>query len=226
MQNYLKKPFGIIFILLIFVGCFSHPQPSAWAKKRKFRHKGVFHIVKKGQTLWRIAKTYNIPIQKIRAANQLRNTHQIQAGQKLWIPGARKVLSVPPTCPPQVSPPQFFWPLKGKIIREFGQYGLQHSEGIDIHAPINTSVKAASDGRVIYAGSDLKGYGKVIIIQHNSGYSSIYANNKENLVKAFIKVQSGQVIARVGGGEEGEVPYLHFEIRHHHQALDPISFLR
>jgi len=227
MGNYLKKVFGILFVLLLFVSCLTPSTPSAWAKKRKFSRKGVFHIVKKGQTLWRIAKSYNVPIQKIRAANRLKNTHQIQAGQKLWIPGARKVLSVPPTCPSQLSSPQFFWPLKGKIIREFGQYGLQHFEGIDIQAPINTSVKAASGGRVIYAGNDLKGYGKVIIIQHNSGYSTIYANNKENLVKAFVEVKSGQIIARVGGGEAGGgVPYLHFEIRHHHQALDPISFLR
>ncbi|UCE04918.1 MAG: M23 family metallopeptidase, partial [bacterium] len=57
------------------------------------------------------------------------------------------------------------------------------------------------------------------------GYSTVYANNAENLVKVLSKVHSGQVIARVGQTERSEVPYLHFEIRHHHKALDPISFL-
>ena len=225
MRSYLKKGFTIFLVLFILAGCITHPKPSAWGRSRKSRHRGVVHIVKKGQTLWRIAKTYNVPIRKIHAANRLKNNNQIQAGQKLWIPGARKVLPVPATCSSQVSPPCFLWPLKGKIIQGFGQYGLQHSEGIDIQVLLDTSVKAAADGRVIYAGSDLKGYGKVIIIQHKSGYSTVYANNKENLVKAFSKVHSGQVIALVGGAEESKNPYLHFEIRHHHQALNPISFL-
>jgi len=224
-QIHLREGFGITLAFLVLTGCPPQPRSSAMGRSRKPRPEGVIHVVQKGQTLWNISKTYNVSLQAILAANHLKRHNQIRAGQKLWIPGARKVLSVPPTCPPSAPPPKLSWPVYGTVIRKFGPYGLQRSEGIDIQAPLGTPVKAAAPGQVIYAGNHLRGYEKVIIIQHDNGYSTVYANNNENLIGESDEVHSGQVIARVGCDGKSEIPYLHFEIRYHQKALDPISFL-
>jgi len=224
-QIHLKEGLGITLAFLILTGCPTQLRSSALERSRKSRHGGVIHVVQKGQTLWNISKTYDIPLQAILAANHLKRHNEIRVGQKLWIPGARKVLSVPPTCPPSAPPPKLSWPVYGTVIRKFGPYGLQRSEGIDIQAPLGTPVKAAAHGQVIYAGNHLRGYEKVIIIQHDNGYSTVYANNSENLIKESAEVHSGQIIARVGCDGKSEIPYLHFEIRYHQKALDPISFL-
>ncbi len=219
--NFLKKVFllGIIFFSAM-TGCHpSHRSP----KSRNLSQRGVSHVVEKGQTLWNIARTYGVPVKQICQANELKSSHRIKEGQKIWIPGAKAKLSVPPTC--VFREVKFFWPLQGPILRKFGQHGLQRMEGIDIQSSFGTPIAAAAAGEVIYAGKDLKGYDRVIIIQHEGGYSTIYANNIENLVEVHQKVNPEQIIAKIGQGTEGKEPYVHFEIRHHQQALDPISLL-
>jgi len=252
MQICPKKCLGIFFIFFILTGCVIRPGASSALEKKKrdlpgLSGQGVSHTVQAGQTLWRIAQVYKVPIQKICVDNRLKNDSEIYAGQKIWISGAQKVLSVPATCPlltgssssasssssfsssssstASSSPLSFIWPISGRVIRGFGQDGLQRSEGIDIQAPPGTVVKAAAPGRVIYASSDLLGYGKIIIIQHQGGYSTVYAHTQENLVKVNSRVSSGEVIARIGkSGDDGTV-FLHFEIRYRQKAFDPISSL-
>jgi len=107
----------------------------------------------------------------------------------------------------------------------FGQDGLQRSEGIDIQAPSGTLVKAAAHGKVIYASSDLLGYGKIIIIQHRGGYSTVYTHIQENLVEVNSTVSSGEAIARIGQSGDNAIASLHFEIRYRQKAFDPISYL-
>ncbi|MEW5802436.1 MAG: peptidoglycan DD-metalloendopeptidase family protein [bacterium] len=182
---------------------------------------GVFHCVQKGQTLWKIAQVYKVPLQKLCADNHLKSAHQIYAGQKLWISGGKRVLSVPATC----SVLAFSWPLQGEVIRNFGQDGLKRCEGIDIQAPAGTIVQAAAPGQVIYASSDLKGYGKIIILQHQGGYTTVYAHNQENLVQVNRTVLAKEAIARVGQSGDDGGAYLHFEIRYQQKAFDPISYL-
>lgn len=85
-------------------------------------------------------------------------------------------------------------------------------------------VNAAAAGEVVYAGSELAGYGKLIIMKHNNSYLSAYAHNKELLVREGDSVKAGQKIAEIGSTGTTE-PKLHFEIRHNGKPVDPMRFL-
>jgi len=101
----------------------------------------------------------------------------------------------------------------------------QQNDGINIAVPENTPVKAAEDGVVAYAGSELKGYGNLVLVRHPNGYVTAYAHAKELLVKRGDQVKRGQVIARSGQTGNVNTPQLHFEIRKGSSPLDPTRFL-
>jgi murein DD-endopeptidase MepM/ murein hydrolase activator NlpD len=122
--------------------------------------------------------------------------------------------------------PKFRWPANGRVIAGFGpSTNGQQNDGINIAVPENTPVKAAEDGVVAYAGSELKGYGNLVLVRHPNGYVTAYAHAKELLVKRGDQVKRGQVIARSGQTGNVNAPQLHFEIRKGAAPLDPIKFL-
>jgi lipoprotein NlpD len=114
------------------------------------------------------------------------------------------------------------WPTKGKLENLFNE--AQGQKGIDIVGSLGQEIKAAGPGKVIYSGEDLKGYGKLIIIKHNNAYLSVYAHNKELLVKEGQVIMKGQKIATMGDSGTDKVK-LHFEIRKQGQSVDPTNFL-
>ncbi len=116
----------------------------------------------------------------------------------------------------------FRWPAKGRVINGYGSSG---NEGINIAVPEGTPVKAAEDGTVAYAGSDVKGYGKLVLVRHNNGYVSAYAHNGELDVRPGDKVKRGQTIAKSGATGNVTSPQLHFEIRKGATPVDPIPHL-
>ena len=118
------------------------------------------------------------------------------------------------------------WPVKGKIISGFGPKanGLKN-EGINIAVPEGTSIRAADGGVVAYAGSELKGYGNLVLIRHAGGYVTAYAHAKELLVKRGDTVKRGDIIAKAGQTGAVSSPQLHFEVRKGATALDPIKNL-
>jgi murein DD-endopeptidase MepM/ murein hydrolase activator NlpD len=118
----------------------------------------------------------------------------------------------------------FRWPAKGRVIAGFG--GARGNEGINIALPEGTPVKAAEDGTVAYAGSDVKGYGKLVLIRHDNGYVSAYAHNGEITVKHGEKVKRGQPIAKSGQTGNVTSPQLHFEIRKGASPIDPMPHLQ
>jgi murein DD-endopeptidase MepM/ murein hydrolase activator NlpD len=122
--------------------------------------------------------------------------------------------------------PKFRWPANGRVIAGFGPttHG-QQNDGINIAVPENTPVKAAEEGVVAYAGSELKGYGNLVLVRHSNGYVTAYAHAKELLVKRGDQVKRGQVIARSGQTGNVNAPQLHFEVRKGASPLDPIKFL-
>ncbi len=122
--------------------------------------------------------------------------------------------------------PKFRWPANGRVIAAFGPttHG-QQNDGINIALPENTPVKAAEEGVVAYAGSELKGYGNLVLVRHPNGYVTAYAHAKELLVKRGEQVKRGQVIARSGQSGNVNAPQLHFEVRKGASPLDPIKFL-
>jgi murein DD-endopeptidase MepM/ murein hydrolase activator NlpD len=122
--------------------------------------------------------------------------------------------------------PKFRWPANGRIISAYGPTtNGQQNDGINIAVPENTPVKAAEDGVVAYAGSELKGYGNLVLVRHPNGYVTAYAHAKELLVKRGDQVKRGQVIARSGQSGNVNAPQLHFEIRKGASPLDPTKFL-
>ncbi|ACB82846.1 Peptidase M23 [Methylorubrum populi BJ001] len=127
-----------------------------------------------------------------------------------------------PAAAPQAPAESFRWPAKGRIINGYGSGG---NEGINIAVPEGTPVKAAEDGTVAYAGSDVKGYGKLVLVRHNNGYVSAYAHNGELDVRPGEKVKRGQTIAKSGATGNVTSPQLHFEIRKGATPVDPMPHL-
>lgn len=113
------------------------------------------------------------------------------------------------------------WPTKGKVIAGFGQ---TKNKGIDIAGNKGQAVTASASGKVIYAGSDLRGYGKLVIIKHSKSFLSVYAHNSKIIVKEGQLVKRGQNIAAMGNTDTNRVK-LHFEIRQKGKSVDPAKFL-
>jgi murein DD-endopeptidase MepM/ murein hydrolase activator NlpD len=129
------------------------------------------------------------------------------------------VLSTPEPAPDA----RFTWPVRGEVLSDFGpkDSGL-HNDGINIAAPRGSVVRAAADGIVAYAGNELRGFGRTVLIKHADGWITAYAHNETILVERGDKVQRGQVIARVGSTGDVTTPQLHFEVRNGSRAVDPL----
>lgn len=115
------------------------------------------------------------------------------------------------------------WPVKGEVLETFqGEGGL--NKGIDIRGKLGEPVLAAADGEVVYSGSGLRGYGKLVIVKHNDQFLSAYAHNRVLVVAEGDKVKSGQKIAEVGFSGTNTAK-LHFEIRLDGKPVDPLGYL-
>jgi murein DD-endopeptidase MepM/ murein hydrolase activator NlpD len=120
----------------------------------------------------------------------------------------------------------FRWPVLGRIISEFGaKPDGGHNDGIDVAVPQGTSVKAAENGVVAYAGDELKGYGNLVLVRHANNWVSAYAHNDELLVKRGDKVRRGQIIAKAGTTGSVSQPQVHFELRRGSRPVDPTKYL-
>jgi lipoprotein NlpD len=116
----------------------------------------------------------------------------------------------------------WMWPATGKLITGFSD--TANLKGIDIAGKEGQPVVASAAGKVVYAGTGLRGYGKLVIIKHNATYLSAYAHNREILVKEGQQVAKGQKIAEMGNTDSDQVK-LHFEIRRQGKPVDPLKFL-
>lgn len=118
------------------------------------------------------------------------------------------------------------WPVKGKVIGSFGPRpdGI-HNDGVNISVPLGTEVHAAESGEVVYSGSELKGYGNLILVRHSNGWITAYAHNEELLAKRGDKVKRGQVLAKAGKSGQIDQPQVHFELRQGSKPVDPTPFM-
>jgi murein DD-endopeptidase MepM/ murein hydrolase activator NlpD len=122
--------------------------------------------------------------------------------------------------------PHFIWPLRGTLVSDICSNGSERRfKGIDIAAPEGTSVEAAADGVVLYAGNELKDYGNVILVRHNGDWVTAYAYVENPQVKRGDAVRQGDVIAVSGHSITMNTPLLHFEIRKQSSAVDPLRLL-
>jgi lipoprotein NlpD len=115
----------------------------------------------------------------------------------------------------------FIWPAQGGLLAKFAEPG---SKGVDIGGKAGDPVVAAASGQVLYTGTGIRGFGKLIVIRHENGFSSVYAHNREILVKEGQSVTRGQKIAELGDSD-ADRPKLHFEIRKSGKPVDPMRYL-
>lgn len=125
------------------------------------------------------------------------------------------------TLPNMPGPGDWLWPTLGKVIKMDSPIS---KNGIDITGNEGQNIQAAASGEVVYSGSGLLGYGRLIIIKHNDTFLSAYAHNKDLLVKEGERVKAGQKIALMGRTSDGRT-LLHFEIRKNGQPVNPLKFL-
>jgi lipoprotein NlpD len=198
---------------------------------------GLRHRVQRGETLYRIGAAYGIPHQELARVNRLKDPDRLEVGQVLVIPRTRRAVPVavvtperaredrpaPPELPAGPSP--FVWPVPAGVLSSgFGPRGETHHDGIDISAPEGTPVRAARAGRVLYADR-LRGYGNLVILEHDGGYATVYAHNRGNRTAVGATVRQGDVIADLGSTGKTSGPNLHFEIRKDNVARNPLFYL-
>jgi lipoprotein NlpD len=204
------------------------------------------YVVKKGDTLYSIALEHGADYRDVAAWNKLSDPTKINVGQVLRVMppeesrvqvgraklperGEARPLDLPPpastkTPPPQPSKPEpadFIWPARGKVIAGFAE---PRRKGIDIDGKLGDPVIAAAAGRVTYTGTGIPGLGKLVVIKHDNGFITVYAHNKDILVKEQQAVKRGQKIAEVGN-TDADRPKLHFQIRKGSAAVDPMRYL-
>jgi murein DD-endopeptidase MepM/ murein hydrolase activator NlpD len=118
------------------------------------------------------------------------------------------------------------WPVRGKVIQGFGPKTTGgQNDGINVAVPEGTPIKAAEDGVVAYAGSELKGYGNLVLVRHSNGFVTAYAHASELSVKKGETIKRGQVIGKAGSTGNVTSPQLHFEVRKGATPVDPAQYL-
>jgi len=184
---------------------------------------GLYHKIRKGETLWKISKTYGVDIQTIASANKLPDKERVFIGQLLFIPQgvAEEKLAK------RSAEAGFIWPIRGNVLSFYGSYkdGVKN-KGIDIKARHGEAIIASRSGKISFVDENMKGFGKTIIIDHEDDYSSVYAYSSQILVAVGQHVRQGTVIAKAGQTGRAASPRLHFEIRKKHKPQNPFYFLQ
>ncbi|KAF1016278.1 MAG: Murein hydrolase activator NlpD [Stenotrophomonas maltophilia] len=198
--------------------------------------------VRKGDTIYALARIHDITPADLIAWNSLDNPSTIYPGQviRLYPPGAgggrapTTVVTAPSssgggsaapvaTAPPARSNISWRWPAEGQLVGRFVA-GETTKQGVDIAGTSGEAVRAAANGVVVYSGAGLVGYGELIIIKHSDQWLSAYGHNRKRLVNEGQSVKAGDQIAEMGRtGANRDM--LHFEIRYNGKPVDPLQYL-
>lgn len=233
--------------LATLTGCSTSSVRTSTSADHSLRTPSGMHVVKRGDTLFSIAWQQGLDYQTVAAWNGIRPPYIIYPGQKIRLyppnrtprptapPAAAthtpqgvaaapvRAPAVPTTVPSADSPIHWQWPATGPILRTF-DVDTSGKKGISIGGTHGNQVRAAAAGKVVYAGSGLVGYGRLIILKHNDTYLSAYGHNRDLLVQEGNEVRAGQVIASMGSTGTNRIQ-LHFEIRRNGKPVDPLRYL-
>jgi lipoprotein NlpD len=214
---------------------------------------GATTVVKRGDTLYRIASNNGFSVRDLAAWNGIAEPYTIQPGQRLRLypgsgspapasrpgaparstattsrpakpkPAAPKPATAAAPSAPDNSGFKWRWPADGDLI---GRYvaGDPTKQGVDIAGNGGAAVRAAADGVVVYSGSGLVGYGELVIIKHNEQWLSAYGHNRSRLVNEGQLVKAGEQIAEMGRSGAAR-DMLHFEVRYNGKPVDPLQYL-
>lgn len=212
-----------------------------------------YYTVKPGDTLLKIALEHGLSFRDLASWNQLDNPNKIEVGQVLRViaptsgdvvikPVPKPVVATAPVDQPAsapaststpvakaapIAPPppeavtDWIWPANGSVISSFDDV---KNKGIDLAGKAGDPVLAVADGRVVYVGAGLRGYGNLIILKHDNVFLTAYAHNRTLLVKEDQSVIKGQKIAEMGDSDADRVK-LHFEVRRQGKPVDPLKHL-
>ena len=245
---------NILIVFMGLAGCSGNPHKAPVVDAGPIpTHRIQTHVVAPGETLYSIALRYDLDYKKLASVNKLGAGFRIEPGQVLNLDTRRAsragrvvaavpraVSKKPPSAPdrsknqtvkpkPSDAAPKVLaavrwqWPVKGEVLEKFQSAGGLN-KGIDIRGKLGEPVLAAATGEVVYAGSGLRGYGKLIIIKHNEQYLSAYAHNRVLMVAEGDRVAAGQKIAEVGFSGTNTAK-LHFEIRLDGKPVNPLDYL-
>ena len=177
-----------LLCLLALCGCATAPPAQVMPPAQAIPSlHGSYHRVRRGETLWRIARSYGLSAETLAATNRLSSAQQLTVGQQLFIP-----------IPPESS--RFLWPVRGSATVA--------SQGIAIRAPSGSLVRASRSGRVAVATQRLSGLGKTVLMDHLDGYFTIYGGLEQILVSPGSYVRQGMPVGSLGSKS------LHFEVRY------------
>ena len=220
----------LLVVVLLISGCSSM---LSWEHET--------YTVQRGDTLQQIAWRFGLDTRELAAWNDLGDGNLIHPGQKIHLSppsGWKKTTKTSSASRSGAassrsasgshqtvakSPSDWVWPTAGSLASTFGN-GSLGGKGINIVGRTGQPVLAASSGEVVYSGSGLIGYGKLIIVKHNETFLSAYGHNNELVVREGDRVTVGQTIARMGDGPDRR-PVLHFEIRLNGKPVDPMKYL-
>ncbi|MDR1620784.1 MAG: LysM peptidoglycan-binding domain-containing M23 family metallopeptidase [Synergistaceae bacterium] len=210
---------------------------------------GIFYKFKNGDKIQNVAKRYQVSVDKIRKVNPTVDLVSLKTGSEIFLPGARPEAIAEPRAASnakkspeaasaknssgvvQKSSRSFRWPVMGKINSPFGwrRHPITRRRdfhtGLDIKASRGTVIRSSREGQVVYSGW-MGGYGKVVVVEHSGGQSTLYAHCSSLLVKQGAKISVGQNIARVGSTGRTTGPHLHFEVRNGNSPVNPLQYLK
>ncbi len=220
-ENNIKSPFKIF------------PNQKLILPKKKI------YTVIKGDTLYSISRKFNVDKYNLSKLNKLKTINIIYVGQKLIIPNYSRIIKskvdldsgkITKKKNTKINQKKkktiFMWPVRGKIILKYGMIrpGL-HNDGINIAASNGEDVVASRQGKIIYAGNEIPGYGNLILIKHDKKWVTAYAHLSEITITKGAQVKKGEKIGSVGSSGTVNTSQLHFEIRKGKKALNPREYL-
>ena len=189
------------------------------ARSSPGEEKGIYHLLRRGQTLYSLSRVYGVPLATLAEVNGIEDPTRIPAGRLLFVPGATRPLDLPSPAAPLLT-----WPITGRVTSPFQAGKRLGHEGIDIDGVMGQEVRAAAAGRVVYTGAQ-RGYGEMIVIDHGGGISTLYAHTSRFLVEADAVVEAGDPVAEVGRSGNARGAHLHFEVRRDGRPVDPLPLL-
>ncbi|MDR1057342.1 MAG: peptidoglycan DD-metalloendopeptidase family protein [Coxiellaceae bacterium] len=225
MKQFTKCFLGLL--LIIFTSNCAKPRLvklppviEGWHKSSALKNA---YIVQKMNTLYSIAWSFGVDYRHLATINKLKAPYQLHPGQHLYIASSSESIKYRPKSVNNKSLAKWFWPATGRIIATFSDK-MGGNKGIDINGIYGQPIFASNSGRVVYSGTGIRSYGKLIIIKHNDDYLSAYAYNKKMLVEEGQEIKAHQKIAEMGYDNERHA-CLHFEIRLFGKPVNPLFYL-
>jgi murein DD-endopeptidase MepM/ murein hydrolase activator NlpD len=224
----------LVALVTSMMGCHTAAPPV-----RPTGASGRWHVVESGETLEALARLTGVPEEDLLEVNGMHSSAEVVPGKAIFLlePSRPPATAAPAGTAPIMEGPlpaaalankgaRFRWPVDAPRVTSFfgARWGRAH-EGIDLTAPIGTPVYAADAGEVVYAGSVLRGYGRMVVLKHDRDLMTVYAHNSVLLVKVGDHVTVGQRVALSGQSGRATGPHVHFEVRRGQVPRNPLPYL-